>query len=110
MVEVIRAPWAVRSTCLMVSTAGRPTMAAPCSDDGVDGAVDGGGVDERADGVVDQDNVVGLGGQGGQGVGDRLLAVVAAFDHADAAKAKPYSAIWAWTRSISACARPRRSP
>ena len=27
----MRAPWAVRSTCLMVSTAGRPTMAAPCS-------------------------------------------------------------------------------
>ena len=30
MVEVMMAPSAVRSTCLMVSTAGRPTMAASC--------------------------------------------------------------------------------
>ena len=31
-------------------------------DDGVDGALDGGGVDEGANGVVDEDDVVGLGG------------------------------------------------
>ena len=53
-------------------------------DDRIDGALDGGGVDQRADGVVDQDNIVGLGGQSGQGMGHRFLAMVAALDHADA--------------------------
>ncbi len=48
---------------------------------GVDGAVDCGRVDERTNGVVHQDDVIGLGGQRGQGVGDRLLSVVATFDH-----------------------------
>ena len=53
-------------------------------DDGVDGAVDGVGVDEGADGIVDKDNVVGLGGDGGEGVGDGLLAMVATLDNVDA--------------------------
>ena len=52
--------------------------------DGVDGLVDGGGVDEGADGVMDQDDVVGRGGgQGGEGVGDGVLAGVAADDDVD---------------------------
>ena len=55
--------------------------------DGVDGAVDGLGVDERAGGVVDEDDVVvgttGLGDEVGEGVGDGLLTDVAAFDHMD---------------------------
>ncbi len=64
--------------------------------DGVDGAVDGGRVDERAHSVVDQNDVVWLGGQGGEGVGDRLLAVVAALDDQRTRRqVKPYSAIWA---------------
>lgn len=52
--------------------------------DGVDGAVDGGRVDQGADGIVDEDQVVGLGGQRGEGVGDGLLAAVSAFDDVDA--------------------------
>ena len=53
-------------------------------DDGVDGAVDGGGVNEGADGVVDEDDVVGISGDGREGVGDGFLAIVAAFDKLDA--------------------------
>ena len=56
--------------------------------DGVDGAVDGVGVDEGADCVVDEDDVVvgygGGGGEGGETVGDGLLAVFSACDDADA--------------------------
>src|ERR1039458_7104918 len=59
---------------------GRPELG-----DRVDGAVDGGDIDQRAHSVVDQHDVVGLGGEGGQCVGNRFLAVVAALDYADAA-------------------------
>ena len=52
--------------------------------DGGDGAIDGGRVNERAHGVVDQDNVVRLCGQGGESVGDGFLAGVAACDDTDA--------------------------
>ena len=49
--------------------------------DGVDGAVDGGSVDERTDGVVDEDDVAFVGGgERGEGVGDGVLAGVAAGD------------------------------
>jgi len=51
--------------------------------DGVNCAVDGGDVDQRSDGVVDQDDVVRLGGQSGEGVGDRFLAILATFDDLD---------------------------
>src|SRR6202044_426187 len=52
--------------------------------DGGDGALDGGGVDEGADGIVDEDDVLrGGGGEGGESVGDGLLAVVAAGDDVD---------------------------
>ena len=74
-------------------------------DDSVDGAVDGGRVDERTDGVVDQDDVVGVGGECGEGVRDGLLAVVAACYDANAAGdargREANSAICASTRSIS---------
>ncbi len=53
-------------------------------DDGVDGAVDGRGVDERAHGIVDEDNVVFVALEGGEGVGYGLLAVFAASDDVDA--------------------------
>ena len=46
---------------------------------GIDCAVDGGRVDQRAHGVVDENDVVRLGGERIQGIGDRLLAVVATF-------------------------------
>jgi hypothetical protein len=50
-----------------------------------DGALDGLGLDHGADGVVDDDDVVGCGGgQGGEGVGDGVLACVAAGDDVDA--------------------------
>jgi hypothetical protein len=43
-----------------------------------------GGIDHGADGVVDQDDVVALsGGQRGEGVGDGVLAIVAAGDDVD---------------------------
>ena len=52
--------------------------------DGGDGALDGGGVDERTDRVVDEDDVVvGRGGQGGEGIGDGVLTGVAAGDDVD---------------------------
>ena len=52
--------------------------------DHVDDAVDGGGIDQRADGVVDEDDVVGgRGGQGGEGVRDGVLAGVAPGDDVD---------------------------
>jgi alpha,alpha-trehalase len=52
--------------------------------DGGDGALDGFWVDEGADGVVNQDDVGGRGaGQGGEGVGDGVLAEVAAGDDVD---------------------------
>ena len=75
--------------------------------DGVDGAVDGGGIDERAGGVVDEDDVVlaaaGLGDELGERVADGLLADVAALDDVDLAAggSRPNSAICARTRSIS---------
>ena len=53
-------------------------------DDRIDGAVDGVGVNERADGIVDEDDVVGLGGNGGESARDGLLAMVAALDDMDA--------------------------
>ena len=53
-------------------------------EDLVDGALDGGGVDEGTNGVVDEDDVVGLGRKRGERPGDRLLAEVAAFDDVDA--------------------------
>ena len=84
MVAVMRAPSAVRSTCLMVSMAGVATMAAPCFSMAAMVRVDGGGVDEGADGIVDEDDVLrGGGGEGGEGVGDGFLAVVAAGDDVD---------------------------
>ena len=43
----------------------------------IDGPVYGGGVDQRADGVVHQDNVVRLGGKLGESVRNGLLAMVA---------------------------------
>jgi len=52
--------------------------------DGVDGAVDGPGVDEGADRVVDEDDVVFLAVEGGEGVGYGFLAVFAACDDVDA--------------------------
>ena len=69
-------------------------------DDGVDGAVDGGGIDERADGIVDEDNVVGLGGEGEKGVGNGLLAMVTAFDDVNAVS-KTVLGDLGLTRSIS---------
>ena len=66
--------------------------------DRVDGAVNGGGVDERAYSVVYQNDVVRLGGKGGEGVRDRLLAIVATLDDRDRGRAwevNPNSAIWA---------------
>jgi len=53
--------------------------------DSVNGAVDGGSVNERTHGVMDEDDVVILCGESGEGVGDGLLAVIAAFDNADLA-------------------------
>jgi tRNA(Ile)-lysidine synthase len=53
--------------------------------DCIDGALDGGDVDEGPDGVVYQHNVVLLRGQRGQGVGDGFLALLAAFDDVNAA-------------------------
>ena len=38
IVEVMIAPWAVRSTCLIVSMAGTATIAAPCFSDRFDGS------------------------------------------------------------------------
>ncbi len=52
--------------------------------DGVDGALDGGGVDQGPDRVVDEDDVVRLGGERGERMGHRLLPVVAAFHDLDA--------------------------
>jgi hypothetical protein len=53
--------------------------------DGGYGAFDGVRVNQRADGVVDEDDVVlGGGGQRGEGVGDGVLAGVAAGDDVDA--------------------------
>jgi len=51
----------------------------------VDSPLDGGGVDQRAHSVVHQNNIVRLGGKSGHGVGNRLLAIVAAFHHVDLA-------------------------
>ena len=51
--------------------------------DGVDGAVDGGGIDEGADGVVDEDDVVWRRVQCSEGVGYGALAVFATFYDAD---------------------------
>jgi len=53
-------------------------------DDGVDGAVDGFGVDEGADGVVDEDDVVFGTIERGEGVGYGFLAVFATFDYENA--------------------------
>ena len=53
-------------------------------DDRVDGAVDGFGVDEGPDGVVDEDDVVVLAIQGGKGVSYGFLAVFSACDDVDA--------------------------
>ena len=50
-------------------------------DDRVDGALDGGRVDERPHRVMHQHDVVFRGGQRGQRVGHGFLAVVAAFHH-----------------------------
>ena len=66
----------------------------------IDGAVDGGCVDQRAHRVMHQHDVVRLSGQSGQRVGDRLLAVVAAFDDLDAA-GKAVLGDLRLTRSIS---------
>ena len=56
-------------------------------EDGVDGAVDGGGIDEGARGIVDQHDIVfgaaGLRDELGQRVADGLLADVAALEHVD---------------------------
>lgn len=52
--------------------------------DGIDGAVDGGRVNEGTDGVVDEDDVVGLGRQGGKSMSDGLLACIAALHDMDA--------------------------
>ncbi len=65
-----------------------------CGDDrgavlfnGDNGPLDGGGVDERADGVVNENDVLGAGGgKLGESVGDRLLAIVAADDDVDFAR------------------------
>jgi hypothetical protein len=52
--------------------------------DGGDGALDGGGVDERADGVVDEYDVRRRGGwERCEGVGDRVLAGIASGDDMD---------------------------
>ena len=52
--------------------------------DGGDGAVDGGGVYQGTDRIVDEDDVVvGGGGEGGEGVGDGVLASVSAVDNMD---------------------------
>ena len=89
MVVLMMAPSAVRSTCLTVSMAGHPAMAAPCFCGGGDDVVNGFGSDEGADGVVDQDKIVWTHGAGMgrdfclylcQGVGDGVLAVLAALD------------------------------
>lgn len=50
----------------------------------IDGAIDGCRVNQRPHRVVHQHNVVGLGGQGGQSVQNRLLPVIAALHHAHA--------------------------
>lgn len=47
---------------------------------GVDGAVNGSRLDQRPDGVVDQHDILGRGRQGGQSIGNRGLAILAAFD------------------------------
>ncbi len=52
-------------------------------EDGVEGAVDGGRVDERTDGIVDEDEIVRRGGQSGERVGDRLLARISTGDDVD---------------------------
>src|ERR1700722_19724688 len=56
-------------------------------DDRVDGAVDGGGIDEGPGRIVHQDHIVlpaaGIGYQLCQGVTHRLLAEIAAFDDTD---------------------------
>ncbi len=108
MVEVISAPCAVRSTCLMVSTAGRPTIAAPCCDDGVDGAIDGGRVDQRAHRVVHQDDIVGLGRNGSQRMDHRLLPVVAALHHVDAVGEPVFGHLGLHALHLRSCAPPRR--
>ena len=52
--------------------------------DGIDGAGDGGGVDEWADGIVDEnDVVVRCGGKRVERIGDRVLPVIAANDDVD---------------------------
>ena len=81
MVAVMRAPSAVRSTCLMVSMAGVPTMAAPwCWMASMVRSMVA-SVDERTDGVVDEDDVAFVGGgKRGESVGDGVLAGVAARD------------------------------
>ena len=62
---------------------GHPHDGRAVLDDGVDGAVDGCGVNEGADGIVYQDDVVGLGRKGGEGVGDGFLTMIAAFHDLD---------------------------
>jgi tRNA(Ile)-lysidine synthase len=52
--------------------------------DGINGAVDSGGVDEGADRVVDKDDVIGIGMDGGERVSNGFLAVIAALDDLDA--------------------------
>ena len=51
--------------------------------DGANGAVDGGRVDERTDGIVDQNDVVGVAFDGVERVVYAFLAMVAAFDDVD---------------------------
>ena len=58
MVAVMRAPSAVRSTFLMVSTAGIPAMAAPIFFRALDDLIDDFLRDKGADRVVHQDDVV----------------------------------------------------
>jgi len=53
-------------------------------DDGVDGALNGGDVDERAHGVVDEDDVVFGAGQRGEAAADGFLTRVSADEDVDA--------------------------
>ncbi len=73
---------------------GKPNDGCSVFDDGVDGAVDGFGVDERANGVVDEDDVVFRAVERGQGVGYGFLAIFSPFDHVNAAGELEFCAVF----------------
>ena len=76
------APSAVRSTCLMVSTAGRPTNGGAVLLNRVNGALYGRGVNQRTHRVMHQHEVIRLCHlrESRKRVGDRTLAMIATFD------------------------------